>query len=242
MYRLRVIAAALDTANLDSPFPGPTRGLVPVASVLDQGIITQRMLRGRLRDGWGRPILYWSDGFSYVVASFGFDGRPQFDYSGNPPFADIPKGWAGTDPSDDLLIVDGVVFRGPSSQSELLSRSMADLRSAGTAVESFAVDNNIYPGPVTPIDGISRIEHDVEPIYIQHLPMVDPWGHPYLFWSSTYAYGIISYGVDGQPDYPYATWGQAEFEALHTGETTQFGRDVIFVEGQFVQWPAIAHP
>ena len=57
---------------------------------------------------------------------------------------------AGSDPADDLLIVDGVVFRGPSSQSELLRRAMGELRSAGTACESYAIDNNVYPGPIEP--------------------------------------------------------------------------------------------
>jgi hypothetical protein len=29
------------------------------------------------------------------------------------------------------------------------------------------------------------------------------------------------------------------FETLHTGPTTQFGRDLVLVNWQFVQWPAI---
>jgi hypothetical protein len=238
-FRLRVVAAALDIEKVSGPYPGPTAGLVPLASVLDRPFIVQRRLRGSLRDAWGRPILYWSDGTSYMVVSLGADGQTQFDYSLDPPYAGVPKGWAGTDPTDDLVVVDGVAYRGPASLSEILRRAMADLRITATACESYAIDNNVYPGPVTPIDAVSRIETDLEPVYIRVLTKVDPWGQPYLFWSNTRAYALVSYGVDGQPDYPYLTWGQAEFEALATGPTTRLGQDLVFVNGQFAQWPAV---
>jgi Type II secretion system (T2SS), protein G len=238
-FRLRVLAAAVDTLRVNRPAPGPTAGLVPIASVLDREFIAERMLRASLRDAWGRPILYWSDGADYVVISYGSDGRAQFDYSGDPPYSDVPNGWAGSDPTDDLIIVDGVAYRGPSSQSELVRRAMSDMHSAGTACESFAVDNNIYPGPVDPTDVLARIASDLQPIYIRTLPTIDPWGHPYLFWSNQYAYAIVSYGVDGRPDYPYATWGLTEFEALSTGAATRLGTDLVFVNYRFVQWPGI---
>jgi len=238
-FRLRVVAAAVDIEKVSGPYPGPTTGLVPIASVLDRPLIVQRRLRGSLRDAWGRPILYWSDGTSYMVVSLGADGQPQFDYTLDPPYAGVPKGWAGTDPADDLVVVDGVAYRGPASLSEILRRTMADLRVTATACESYAIDNNVYPGPITPIDAVSRIETDLEPAYIRVLTKVDPWGQPYLFWSNTRAYALVSYGVDGQPDYPYAMWGQAEFEALAVGPTTALGQDLVFVNGQFAQWPAV---
>jgi hypothetical protein len=238
-FRLRVVAAALDSANVNGPVPGPTTGLIPFASVLDRSSVMAKLLRGSLRDAWGRPILFWSNGSDYLVASLGADGRPQFDYALDPPYSGVPRGWAGTDPDDDLLIANGLAYRGPSSQSELVRRAMAEIRSAGTACESFAVDNNNYPGPVAPIDALSSIETDLSPIYIRVLPILDPWGHPYRFWSNTRAYALLSYGVDGQPDYPYAAWGQVEFEALAVGATTLIGPDVVFGNGQFRQWPGI---
>ena len=38
---------------------------------------------------------------------------------------------------------------------------------------------------------------------------------------------------------PYASWGRADFETLHTGPTVRFGQDLVFVNGQFVQWPSV---
>jgi hypothetical protein len=238
-FRLRVAAAALDTSNINTPLHGPTLGWVTLASAFDQHSVVAKRLRGSVRDAWGRQILYWSNGADYIVASLGADGLPQFDYVPDSPYTGVPRGWAGTDPNDDLLILDGIAYRGPSSQTEVVRRAMAELRSAGTACESFAVDNNVYPGPVTPIDTLATVASSLQPIYIRQLPIMDPWGHPYLFWSNTQSYALLSYGVDGLPDYPYATWGQADFEAVTAGASTLIGPDVIFVNGQFRQWPGI---
>jgi hypothetical protein len=237
--RMRVLAAVLDTQAVESPYPGPTDGLVPVSSLGSQLTARVRSHGGAVRDAWNNPLLYWSDGRDYLILSLGSDRMRQFDYSGAPPYANVQMGWAGSDPTNDLLIVDGVAYRGPASQTELLRRAMAELRSIGTACESFAVDNNIYPGPVEPIDQVARIETIVSPIYIRTLPKLDPWGNPFLFWSDTTHYALVSYGPDGIPDFPYASWGRIEFEAMHAGPTTRFGADLVFANGEFVQWPAV---
>jgi len=239
--RMRVLAAVLDTHAIEAAYPGPTDGLVPVSSLGSQIISRVRSHGGAVRDAWNNPLLYWSDGRDYLILSLGSDRTMQFDYDASPPYANVRTGWAGSDPTNDLLIVDGVAYRGPASQSELLRQAMRELRSMGTACESFAVDNNVYPGPVQPIDSVGRIETVVEPWYIRVLPIIDPWGNPYLFWSDTTHYAIVSYGPDGMPDYPYASWSRTEFVALHTGPTARFGQDLVFASGAFVQWPAIFH-
>jgi len=237
--RMRILAAVLDTQAVEAAYPGPTEGLVPVSSLGNRLTARVRSHGGAVRDAWNNPLLYWSDGRNYLILSLGSDGMGQFDYSGVPPYANVRMGWAGSDPTNDLLIVNGSAYRGPASQTELLRRAMGELRSIGTAVEAFAVDNNIYPGPVTPIDLVTRIEPVVEPIYIRSLPTVDPWGNPFLFWSDTTFYVLVSYGADGVPDFPYASWGRAEFAAMHAGPTTRFGADLVFSNGDFVQWPAV---
>ena len=239
LLRMRVIAAVLDTHAIEHPYPAPAAGLVPVSSVLGPLGTRVRGLDASMRDGWSGALLYWSDGRHYLVLSLGADGTKEFAYDGVPPWANIPKGWAGSDSTNDLLLVDGVVYRGPASQSEFLRRAMGELRSLGTACESFAVDTNLYPGPVDPTDLIGRVASDLEPIYIRSVPRVDPWGNPYRFWSDTRLYALVSYGPDGIPDYPYASWGRVEYESLDVGPTTRFGQDLVFVSGRFVQWPAI---
>ena len=232
--RMRILVAVIEIQAVEGAYPGPTEGLVPMSSLAS--------VRGRgaaVRDAWNNPLLYWSDGRDYVIVSLGSDRTMQFDYAGYPPYANVPAGWAGSDPTNDLLIVDGFAYRGPASQAELLRRAMGEIRRLGTACESFAVDNNIYPGPVQPTDVVARIEGAIAPVYLRVLPKLDPWGHPYLFWSDTTHYAFVSYGPDGTPDFPYTTWGRAEYGGLSGGSTTRFGADLVFVDGEFVQWPAV---
>ena len=72
-------------------------------------------------------------------------------------------------------------------------RTMADMRSIGTAVESYAVDNNTYPvaTDATTLKGL------VEPIYIKTMPTTDGWNNTYQVASATTQYTINSFGKDG---------------------------------------------
>jgi hypothetical protein len=237
--RMRVLAAVLETEAWEArPFPGPTGGLVSVSWLRDR---LERDHRDELRSGrdaWGGSLLYWSNGREYAILSFGRDGFRQFDYDGNVPYQNVPRSYAVADPADDLLIVNGMAWRGPASQMELLRHAMADVRSLGTSVESFAVDTNAYPGPVAPIAAIEVIAGDIEPIYIRVAPRLDPWGSPYLFWSDTRHYAIVTLGSDGSADEEYETWGLEQFTGLEPEATVEPGKDIVFVDGQFVRWPA----
>src|SRR5262245_59553827 len=104
---MRIVAAVLDTESIDSPLPGPTQALVRLSSLRDRLPVPRPRELGSLRDAWGNPLLYWSGENSYLILSFGSDGRPQFDYSAIPPYLLIGRAWAGSDPTEDLMIVDG---------------------------------------------------------------------------------------------------------------------------------------
>ena len=51
-------------------------------------------------------------------------------------------------------------------------------------------------------------------------------------------YALLSYGSDGQPEYPYPDWTFQEWTTLYAPQTTQVGRDLVFFTTLFVQWPA----
>ena len=121
-------------------------------------------------------------------------------------------------------------------------RTMADMRSAGTAAEAYAVDFNNYPAAAgyTLPSGLtlgsntfgansgSTFTTKVQPTYIRLLPLVDGWNSyfTYSVGTNNQDYGIRSYGKNGISDTP--VWG----------ETTNFNDDIIFVDGQFAQYPA----
>ena len=125
-------------------------------------------------------------------------------------------------------------------------RTMADMRSAGTAAEAYAVDFNHYPAaaagmvwpsglsiPTTSFGALAaagKFNIQVAPTYIRVLPLVDGWSSWYLYKSAgtnAQHYAILSAGKDGAPTAPATNF-----------ETTNFNEDIVFCDGQFIQYPA----
>jgi len=101
-------------------------------------------------------------------------------------------------------------------------RTMADIRSIGTAVESYAVDNNVYPQATT-ASGLAAL---VAPVYIKTMPTLDGWNNQFVVAAVTSQYTISSNGKDG----------------LNSGcvagtLTSTFNQDICFSNGQFIQYP-----
>jgi type II secretory pathway pseudopilin PulG len=123
-------------------------------------------------------------------------------------------------------------------------RTMADMRSAGTAAEAYAVDFNHYPAaaalpPMTWPSGLSMptssfgaigagFNKQIAPTYIRLLPLYDGWASYFLYKGAGQNYAIASLGRDGTSQGIEAT----------SCETTNFNNDIIFIDGQFAQYPA----
>jgi len=105
-------------------------------------------------------------------------------------------------------------------------RTMADMRSIGTAIESYAVDNNFYPKGMSNANA-ATISGFVSPIYIKTVPTTDGWNNTWDADSAAHGnqYTITSAAKD-------ATQG-----AQTGGQTTDFNCDILFANGQFYQWP-----
>src|SRR4029453_17260522 len=111
-------------------------------------------------------------------------------------------------------------------RASLSKRASADLRSIGTAIESFAVDNNVYPGPTEGLVPIDAIVAQLEPIYIKQVPPEDPWKRPYYGWGDGTSYLLVSGGADGLLEDAYvdpATLGAGQ-------QTTDPAADIIFAD------------
>ena len=103
-------------------------------------------------------------------------------------------------------------------------RSMADIRSIGTAVESYAVDNNFYPK----VNSYAAVVPFLEPIYIKTAPTSDGWNKVWTFAGDTtngVDYTVTSLAKDGIAS------------AITGGMTNDFNCDILFANGQFFQWP-----
>ena len=103
-------------------------------------------------------------------------------------------------------------------------RTMADIRSLGTAVESYAVDNNFYPKVST----YAAVTPFVQPIYIKTAPTSDGWNK------------IWEYTGDPTNGVTYTLFSRAKdgvASAVTGGTTADFNCDILFSDGQFFQWP-----
>lgn len=117
-------------------------------------------------------------------------------------------------------------------------RSMSDMRTLATAVESYSVDNNVYPsascstnsytgGTANPLDDNSFTL--IIPTYIGKTVLKDGWGN------------YFAYSVNGiQDQYRIECWGRdgthdATFAGC--GTTQNFNTDILYSNGTFIQWP-----
>lgn len=103
-------------------------------------------------------------------------------------------------------------------------RTMADLRSIGTAIESYSIDYDQYPA-ATDVESLAGL---LEPTYIRTLPRTDAWGREFQIDSRAATYRACSGGKDHEP----CLSNQARGGLSHSGEP------IIFENGQFVQWPS----
>ncbi len=106
------------------------------------------------------------------------------------------------------------------------TKTVADIKSIGSALENYAVDNNVYPKGLTNADA-SVVAGYVSPLYLRKVPPADGWNNPWHVETSANGtlYTIISYGRDGQPG------------PQSGGPTGGLDCDIIYTNGSFYQWP-----
>lgn len=122
-------------------------------------------------------------------------------------------------------------------------RTMADMRSIATAWEARATDTNSYNAAGwSKLTGgaptASELMVQLSPTYIRQFPNKDGWGNSWLFTTdaafpiagtAAQRYQIISGGRDGGA-------GSDTGNPDNT-KTTDFDNDIVYENGNFVQWP-----
>ncbi len=123
-------------------------------------------------------------------------------------------------------------------------RTMADMRTLATAVESYNIDNSNYPTPAMICPGPSVLPDNADPgvstltsqswsllrpTYIAEPPWQDGWQHSlhYTVDNALNAYAVVSFGRDGSPD----------SGGVVCGTTTDFNSDIVYANGTFVEYP-----
>lgn len=116
-------------------------------------------------------------------------------------------------------------------------RTMSDMRALATAVEAYAVDNNVYPvstggcaglyttvGAALTTGSFTRLQ----PTYIAQPPRQDGWGR-FLYYSVDAAGNNYNLASSGRNTNTPA--------AGNCGTTTDFNDDILYSNGTFIQWP-----
>lgn len=191
------------------------------------------------KDGWGRDFLVGSVRGQLMVFSTGPNGVSEIveQFSSMAEDEGLHPSFTVEEDDDIMLLVGDRVFNGPKTITELLKVAMADLRSIGTAVESYSIDLNTYPAQSKGLLSVDFISPELSPVYIRTLPVKDPWGNEILYWSDQYEYILLSMGADGVLDRPYEIRpGWLEPGAFARGYSDP-NTDMVFANGQFVQWP-----
>ena len=101
-------------------------------------------------------------------------------------------------------------------------RTVADIRSVATAMESYAIDNDRYPVA----ESLEELRELLEPEHVPTMPTVDGWNHELVVQSDGDSYTIRSPGKDGVFD-----------SGRSRGATILFNADIVLNNGVFVQSP-----
>ena len=207
--------------------PGPTDGFAD-AEFLRPFVEPVYIRELPAKDAWGRTFGYFSNGGSYILVSYGQDGLPDHIY-------ESIDASALQDGGDDIVVIDGDTVALPHALRHwVLCReqkiTVGNMRSIAIAVESYKIDNGSTPGPTPGMVNAAWLQEFVAPFYIQTLPLNDAWDMPFLYWSDGESYRIVSLGLDRSQDRP--------FDEIEPGTGTQtFTSDIVFENGEFIQFP-----
>jgi general secretion pathway protein G len=108
-------------------------------------------------------------------------------------------------------------------------RSMADVRTIGTAVEAYAVDMAFYPTYAQgPVDN-ATFQGFLEPTYVKTVPREDGWRTTFYAESASRFYTLASAARD-------KVLSNA-LNAYSAGITSDMDCDIVYSNGSFVQYP-----
>jgi general secretion pathway protein G len=112
-------------------------------------------------------------------------------------------------------------------------RSMADIRTIGTAIEAYAVDMSFYPDQAQ--DELTATTDamigKLEPTYVRTVPRQDGWRMAFMGKSESRFYTILSRGRD---KITQAALDASSYVGKITGD---MDCDIVYSNGSFMQYP-----
>ena len=106
-------------------------------------------------------------------------------------------------------------------------RTMADMRTIGTSVEQYSLDNGFRPETGSG-DAVTQLSPTVVPTFVKQIPSLDGWRIPirWIHMAGDAEYSVASSGKDRTAESSPAL-----------GATTSFASDIYFSDGSFTCYP-----
>jgi len=113
-------------------------------------------------------------------------------------------------------------------------RTMADMRTVGTAAEAYAVDWSFYPNTNNTAESIDDTWSSlISPIYVKKTPNQDGWRQGFQVQSESRFYSIGSSARDKVWEYG----GNLDNAAYSRAPTTDMDCDIVYSNGTFMSYP-----
>ena len=112
--------------------------------------------------------------------------------------------------------------------------TMGDMKSIGTAVESYMTDNYIAPGSLLG-DGFGGLS--IRAFHIKKMPSSDAWGGAWEYARDDTNRDIYSIGSGGRDNNFEDDWGLVGEYVVNS--LTAFDNDIIYSNGAFVYGPRV---
>jgi general secretion pathway protein G len=109
-------------------------------------------------------------------------------------------------------------------------RSMADIRTIGTATEAYAVDMAFYPTFTAGAIADSVFETFLEPTYVKAVPREDGWRTSFYGSSQSRFYSLASAARD-------KLLSSGDLTGYSSVVTSSMDCDIVYSNGSFIQYP-----
>ncbi len=122
-------------------------------------------------------------------------------------------------------------------------KTMGQIRTLAIAMEAYAIEFNRYP--LVASKGIHDVCRALAPKYLRECPTTDAWGTPFLIQVSMKEdhYRIISAGTDAMfQTHPSLDKIPKMDSYPGSGSVPDYARDLVYVDGRFVQWWSLSEP
>lgn len=236
MAQIKSVGLSMEAYKLDHgsyPGPPPKQPGLPSAQISVASIkefLEPTYIRSLpTQDTWGNDLIFAQQNENLVVVSLGANGVED----GAPLLWGLDLVWfAGEFLHEELGRVipkEATRYGQKRMARDHHAKALKSMRTIATCFESYAVDNNKYPGKTKSFQPVAKLRGELEPTYVANLPANDPWGSPVYYWSDGEDYRLVSGGANRELE--------TTERSKVSGMAPESEMDLVYENGTFLQVP-----